>query len=544
MSYRIGIDVGGTNTDAIVLDPERRVLASVKTPTQARSGEGVARAIDLVLEASGIAVGEVSAAMLGTTHCTNAIVERRGLGRVGVLRLGGPATTAVPPFEGWPQDLRAAVAGPSFVIAGGHEFDGREISPLDEDAVRAAAEQMRGVVDAVAVIGVFAPVADAHEQRAAALVEELLSVPVSRSIEIGSIGLLERENATILNASLIRTLGDMADGFARSLAAHGIEADIYFGQNDGTLMRLDFALRYPVFTIGCGPTNSIRGAAHLSGVSDALVVDIGGTTTDIGVLAGGFPRQSSHAAEIGGIRTNFRMPDVLSVGLGGGTIVRGGGVGAAGVGVGAGGAGGAAGAAGAAGAGAGAGTAAPITLGPDSVGYRIATEALVFGGATLTATDVAVAVGRLHIDDAAAPQIEPELLAGADDAIRSFLEEAIDQMKPSAAPVPVVLVGGGAAVSPAELEGVSRVIRPEHSSAANAVGAALGDVAGQAEQVFSLRETTREQAVEVVRADAIARAIEAGAEPASVEIIALEELPVAYMEGTVIVRARAAGRLA
>ena len=512
MSYRIGIDVGGTNTDAIVLDRGRNVLASIKTPTQARSGDGVARAIDLVLEASRVPAAEVTAAMLGTTHCTNAIVERRGLGRVGVLRLGGPATTAVPPFEGWPADLREAVAGPSFIIDGGHEFDGREISTLDEHAIRAAAHEMRGVVDAVAVVGVFAPVADAHEQRAAALVEELVGVPVSRSVEIGSIGLLERENATILNAALIRTLGDMADGFARSLAAHGIDADIYFGQNDGTLMRLDFALRYPVFTIGCGPTNSIRGAAHLSGVSDALVVDIGGTTTDIGVLVDGFPRQSSHAAEIGGIRTNFRMPDVLSVGLGGGTIVRGGENG-------------------------------PIALGPDSVGYRIDTEALAFGGSTLTATDVAMAVGRLNIEGLSAPEIHPGLLAGADDAIRSFLEEAIDQMKPSAAPVPVVLVGGGAAVSPAVLDGVSTVIRPEHSSAANAVGAALGDVAGQAEQVFSLRETSRQEAVEIVRADAIARAIEAGAEPETVEVISQEELPVAYMEGTVIVRARAAGRL-
>ncbi|WP_017792203.1 hydantoinase/oxoprolinase N-terminal domain-containing protein [Leucobacter salsicius] len=518
MNYRIGIDVGGTNTDAVVLDEHRRVLASIKTPTQARSGDGVARAIDLVLEASGIPEAEVSAAMLGTTHCTNAIVERRGLGRVGVLRLGGPATTAVPPFEGWPADLRDAVAGPAYVINGGNEFDGREISALDEPAIRAAAAEMRGVVDAIAIVGVFAPVADAHELRAEAIVRETLDVPVSRSVEIGSIGLLERENATILNAALIRTLGDMADGFARSLIEHGIDADIYFGQNDGTLMRLDFALRYPVFTIGCGPTNSIRGAAHLSGVSDALVVDIGGTTTDIGVLVDGFPRQSSHAAEIGGIRTNFRMPDVLSVGLGGGTIVRGGE--------------------------GDAGSATSVVLGPDSVGYRITSEALAFGGSTLTATDVAMAVGRLDIEGKPAPEIEPSQLSAADAAIRRFLEEAIDQMKPSAAPVPVVLVGGGAAISPAALDGVSDVIRPEHSSAANAVGAALGDVAGQAEQVFSLRETTRQQAVDAVRADATTRAIEAGAEPASVEVIALEELPVAYMDDTVIVRARAAGRLA
>ncbi|KAM9862062.1 hydantoinase/oxoprolinase family protein [Leucobacter sp. BZR 635] len=519
MSYRIGIDVGGTNTDAIVLDADRRVVAAIKTPTQSHSGDGVAEAIDRVLEAAMIPPGEVRAAMLGTTHCTNAIVERRGLGRVGVLRLGGPATTAVPPFEGWPEDLRAAVAGPAHVIAGGNEYNGREISALDEAAVRAAAEGMRGEVDAVAVVGVFSPVAGAHELRAAEIAEEVLGVPVSRSVEVGSIGLLERENATILNAALIRTLGDMAEGFGRALEAHGIDADIYFGQNDGTLMRLDYALRYPVFTIGCGPTNSIRGASHLSGVTDALVVDIGGTTTDIGVLVGGFPRQSSHAAEIGGIRTNFRMPDVLSVGLGGGTIVRGLGVN-------------------------GAPADAPIVLGPDSVGYRIASEALAFGGGTLTATDVAMAVGRLKIPGRSAPELAPELVAAGELAIRTLVEEAIDQMKPSAAPVPIVLVGGGALISPEQLAGVSEVIRPEHSGAANAVGAALGDVAGQAEQVFSLRETSRQEAVAIVRAEATARAVEAGADPGTVEVLTLEELPVAYMEDTVIVRSRAAGRLA
>lgn len=516
MSYRIGIDVGGTNTDAVVLNERLEVVASIKSPTEADSGDGVARAIDRVLAAAGIPPAEVTAAMLGTTHCTNAIVERRGLGRVGVLRLGGPATTAVPPFEGWPEELRAAVAGPAFVVAGGNEFDGREISPLDEDAVRDACAEMRDVVDAVAVVGVFSPVADAHELRAAEIAAEELGLPVSRSAEIGSIGLLERENATILNAALVRTLGRMADGFRESLAGHGVDADIYFGQNDGTLMRLDYALQFPVLTIGCGPTNSIRGAAHLSGVSDALVVDIGGTTTDIGVLVGGFPRQSAHAAEIGGIRTNFRMPDVLSVGLGGGTVVRG----------------------------SGASDDDPVVLGPDSVGFRITSESLVFGGSTLTTTDIAVSGGRLEIDGGRSVVLDPGLRSASEAAIRAMLEESIDRMKPSAASVQIVLVGGGSVIAPEGLEGVSDVIRPEHAGAANAVGAALGDVAGQVERVFSLREISRHDAVELVRAEAVERAVDAGALAETVEVLALEELPVAYMEDTVIVRARAAGRLA
>ena len=87
-------------------------------------------------------------------------------------------------------------------------------------------------------------------------------------------------------------------------------------------MALDYAIRYPVLTIGSGPANSLRGAAFLTGYADALVADVGGTSTDVGVLVGGFPRESAAAVEIGGIRTNFRMPDVLAIALGGGTIVR------------------------------------------------------------------------------------------------------------------------------------------------------------------------------------------------------------------------------
>ncbi|MFF2274479.1 hydantoinase/oxoprolinase N-terminal domain-containing protein [Agromyces sp. NPDC058126] len=517
--YRIGIDVGGTNTDAVVLDERLAVVASVKRPTTTDTGDGVAAAIDAVLEASGIDPSLVTHAMLGTTHCTNAIVERRGLGRVGILRLGAPATTAVPPLEGWPDDLRRAIGEHAFLVSGGYEVDGRVLAPLDEDEVREACRRMRGEVDAVAVVGVFSPIDERQEERVAEIVVEELGVPVSRSARIGSLGLLERENATVLNAALMRTLKQMATGFVAALQVRGIEATPYFGQNDGTLMQLEYALEFPVLTIGCGPTNSIRGAAHLSGASDALVVDIGGTTTDIGVLVDGFPRQSAHAVEVGGIRTNFRMPDVLSVGLGGGTIVR----------------------------------AEPsdsgsrIALGPDSVGYRLPEEALAFGGSTLTATDVALAVGGVRIDGIEAPSVDPGQGRAAWAAIRELLEDSIDRMKPNAAPVPVILVGGGSIIAPDELDGVGTLIRPDHFGAANAVGAALGEVAGQIEKIYRLagahadRRASREDA----SAEALERARLAGADPATVEVVAIEELPVAYSDGqAVLIRARAVGRLA
>ncbi|GAA2907105.1 N-methylhydantoinase A/oxoprolinase/acetone carboxylase beta subunit [Microbacterium keratanolyticum] len=512
MGHRIGIDVGGTNTDAVVLDENLTVIASVKRPTTADTGDGVAAAIDAVLELSGIAPSQISHAMLGTTHCTNAIVERRGLGRVGILRLGAPATTAVPPLEGWPEDLKAAIGEHVVLLPGGFEVDGRVLSPIDDDAVRAACARMRGQVDAVAVVGVFSPIDESQEQQVARIVADELGVPVSASARIGSLGLLERENATVLNAALMQTLTQMATGFVAALRERGIAAEPYFGQNDGTLMRLDYALEFPVLTIGCGPTNSIRGAAHLSGISDALVVDIGGTTTDIGVLIDGFPRQSAHAVEIGGIRTNFRMPDVLSVGLGGGTIIRDEGT----------------------------------RVGPDSVGYRLLTEGLAFGGDTLTATDIALAVGAAEINGTAAPEVTSTVADAAWRGIRTLLEDSIDRMKPSAAPVPVILVGGGGIIAPEVLDGVSDLLRPDHFGAANAVGAALGDVAGQVEKIYRVDGT--EPGRRAARADAAQaareRAAEAGAARETIEVVAIEELPAAYSDGQqVLIRARAVGRL-
>ena len=113
----------------------------------------------------------------------------------------------------------------------------------------------------------------------------------------------------------------MTSAIAGALDRNGLRPVTFFAQNDGTLMDLDFAIRFPVLTIGSGPANSIRGAAYLTGRTDAIVVDVGGTSTDVGVLVRGFPRESSFGVEIGGIRTNFRMPDLVTIALGGGTIV-------------------------------------------------------------------------------------------------------------------------------------------------------------------------------------------------------------------------------
>ncbi|MEU7739861.1 hydantoinase/oxoprolinase family protein [Nonomuraea sp. NPDC049158] len=534
-ALRIGIDVGGTNTDAVVLDASDRVVAKAKRPTTPDVTEGLRAALDAVL--ADVASWErITRVMLGTTHATNAILERRNLGRVAVLRLGAPATTAVPPLSDWPDDLREAVSAGEVIVPGGHYVDGREIGSLDLGAIRRFLDGVRA--DAVAVTGVFSPASADHERVVEELVRDEYELPVSMSHEIGSLGLLERENATVLNAALYGVAAHVTEALVTALAERGLAARPYLAQNDGTLMTVAHAARLPVSTIGSGPANSLRGAAFLSGVRDAIVADVGGTSTDLGVLVGGFPRESAAAVEIGGVLTNFRMPDILAIALGGGTVVRPGGAG--------------------------------VRVGPDSVGYRIAEEALVFGGATTTLTDAAVAGGRVpanaadwrdrleaaaHATTAAKPTGTAAYGAGDmsetfRDTLQSALAvadamviDAVDRMALGRADRPLVAVGGGAFLLPAEIPGVSGVIRPEHADVANAVGAAIALASGRVDTILPAGES-RANAIERVKEEAAARAVAAGADPARVEIVDLLEVPLSYLsEPAVRVHVKAAGPL-
>jgi N-methylhydantoinase A/oxoprolinase/acetone carboxylase beta subunit len=547
---RIGIDVGGTNTDAVVLDEGDRILAAAKRPTSPDVTDGLRQALAAVLSAlaaldapgrPGGRAAEVRRVMLGTTHATNAILQRRSLGRVAVLRLGAPATTSIPPLSDWPADLRQVVAAGTAIVRGGMFVDGRAIAPLDVDAVRrflhdvaapsraaSPAEPSRAAspapfeaaaseapsseapssgiaVDAVAVTGVFSPAGADQENRVAEIVrEELGAVPVSLSHEIGALGLLERENATVLNAALYGVAREVTAALHQALADHGLTAETFFAQNDGTLMAVDHAARHPVLTIGSGPANSLRGAAFLSGVADAIVADVGGTSTDLGVLVNGFPRESAAAAEIGGVTTNFRMPDILSIALGGGTVVG-------------------------------------DRLGPESVGYRITEEALAFGGATATLTDAAVAAGRGAVGTHSVPTGGP--LAAALRRADEMVADAVDRVALGRADRPLVAVGGGAFLLPDAVPGASKVIRPPHAGVANAVGAAIALASGRVDTIAPAGQG-RGAAISRAREEAAARAVAAGADPARVEIVEIAEVPLSYLpEPAVRLHVKAAGPL-
>lgn len=507
----IGIDVGGTNTDAVLLEG-RRVLAELKTPTTPDVTGGIVSALAGLLEASELDRAQVQAVMIGTTHFTNAVVEAKRLIPVAAVRLGLPATKALPPMVDWPERLRAALGGHVYLCHGGHEFDGRPLSPLEPDELRrAAADAAANGVRSFAISSVFSPVNGELEEQAAAIIEEELPhAVISPSHELGRIGLIERENATIMNACLRDLAVDIVEAFRGSLAASGIDAPLYLSQNDGTLMQVEYAERYPVATFASGPTNSMRGAAFLSGLSECAVVDIGGTTSDVGMLVNGFPREASVAVEVGGVRTNFRMPDVLSLGIGGGSLVQ-----------------------------------ADGAVGPESVGYELTNRALVFGGNTLTTTDLVVAAGRADVGDAArVTGLDRTLVEGALAWIELSVAETVDRMKTSSCPIPVVVVGGGSILLGQTLPGASELVRPDHHAVANAIGAAIAQIGGEVDHIVSLESRTREQALEDARAEATEKAVAAGASRESVEIVDVEEVPLAYLPGNATrIRVKAVGEL-
>jgi N-methylhydantoinase A/oxoprolinase/acetone carboxylase beta subunit len=322
------------------------------------------------------------------------------------------------------------------------------------------------------------------------------------SHRLGRLGLLERENAAGLNGCLAVLADSTIAAFAQSLQTAGLGPGtrLFLTQNDGTLLGLEEAARYPVLTFASGPTNSIRGAALLGGVRDGLVVDVGGTTADFGALVNGYPRQANAAVDVGGVRTLFQLPDLVSIGLGGGSLVR----------------------------------ADPLRIGPASVGRELLARTASLGGDSYTLSDAALAAGRLTLPGASpvAGPVGAGMLpdVGAVLALAAaMIGEAADRMKLAAADMPLVAVGGGAFAVPDRLAGVSEVVRPDHAAVANAVGAALAEVSGECDQVFD--GMARTEAIEAAVRIATERAVAAGAVPASVSTVEVEDLPLAYLPG-------------
>jgi N-methylhydantoinase A/oxoprolinase/acetone carboxylase beta subunit len=315
----LGLDTGGTYTDAVLLADGREVVASAKaltTPWNLSVGIGAAiRAVLAALPAAG-SRAPIDLVSVSTTLATNAVVENRF----------SPVCTLVIGFDAAMVErsgLGAHGRGSVVRIAGGHGATGEESLPLDEAAITRAVLEHGGQVEAFAVAASFSVRNPAHELRARQLIRAATPKPVTCAHELSSkLDAPRRALTATLNARLTPQIRHLIESLSQVLAAEAIDAPLMIVKGDGSLMRADVALEYPVETVLSGPAASVVGAGFLTGLRDCVVADMGGTTTDVAVVADGRPVISADGALVGGWRTMVEAVDVRTSGLGGDSEIR------------------------------------------------------------------------------------------------------------------------------------------------------------------------------------------------------------------------------
>lgn len=310
-SLVLGIDTGGTYTDGVLLDYySRRVLATHKSLTTKRDFSiGIENVIDAIHIEEPAAIKMVS---ISTTLATNAIAEGKGK-RVALLLIGyDPELIA-----SFKMDRQFATPH-YYYFAGGHDLYGREKEPLDLPALLAKVTEIKMQVDALAVSSYFSPLNPEHENRAYQAISSICDLPVVLGHQLSTkLGSVERATTAALNASLLAVLQDFVIAVRRAMERREIDAPLMVVRGDGTLMSDEFAARTPVETIHSGPAASAMGGRFLSHLDDILIVDVGGTTTDLALIQAGQVAVSEEGATVSDYKTAVKAANLLSIALGG-----------------------------------------------------------------------------------------------------------------------------------------------------------------------------------------------------------------------------------
>jgi N-methylhydantoinase A/oxoprolinase/acetone carboxylase beta subunit len=318
MAILLGIDTGGTYTDAVLLDDETdRIVAKSKAlTTRPDLSIGIGASMDAVLSESGIAPDDIAMVSLSTTLATNALVEGQG-GRVALVFVGFDESKLKK------ADLADALGDdPVIFVGGGHGHSGSEVAPFETDVLLTKLDTVSAGLTGVAIASRFATRNPAHEIAARDIVRKKLGVPVTCSHELShALGGPKRALTAVLNARLIGLIDRLIDATERHMASRSIDARLMVVRGDGALVSSDLARERPIETILSGPAASIAGAQWLTGAQDALVSDIGGTTTDVCLLEAGLPKIDPQGAKVGKYRTMVEAVAMRTFGLGGDSAV-------------------------------------------------------------------------------------------------------------------------------------------------------------------------------------------------------------------------------
>ena len=303
MRLGLGIDTGGTYTDSVILDLDTKEIISRSKALTTHDDllKGIVDSIDGLRSHENIQLVSLS-----TTLATNSVVEGKGC-RVGLLTIG---KRIVP-------DLDVSSIG---FVDGEFDMRGNIVTELDEMSATNLLNDMKGKVDSIAICGYLSVRYPEHENRLKGLASEILDVPVVCAHDLTSkLGFKERLNTAVMNASLIPEIIGLISSVKDALVEFDIDAPLMIVKGDGSVMSSDVAMERPIDTIMSGPASSLTGAMNVPGVTDAMVIDIGGTTTDIGMIQNGFVHTLDEGASICGHRTRVHAADICTYGLGGDT---------------------------------------------------------------------------------------------------------------------------------------------------------------------------------------------------------------------------------
>jgi|688.fasta_scaffold46456_2 DUF917 family protein len=528
----VGVDVGGTYTAAVLMQGSR-IITHCKTITTPDITQGITEVFQTLFTKHPDFKEKVHSINIGTTHLVNALAQGQGFNKTLVIRLAAPLTDALPPTVDWSEEAKnnqGKCLDRCLIIKGGYEYkadedpsEPKEVSPLDVDEIRKLAQETfeRGT-QAVAITGLFSPIKPDQEKQAEVIFKEINpALKTSLSNRLGTIGLLRRENAAIFDACFYCLLEQILKAFKEAIRELNISTkNVFFTLGNGTRKRIDATRISPLRTLDSGSINSAKGAVFLAKVENAVTVDIGGTSTDLGIVRKGMPLSENAVFSRGGIDLSFSAFRFRSYALGGGTYIK--------------------------------FSDGKIVFGPESVGNELREKSLAYGGHILTPTDIAFYLGRIELEGKHLPReamrnafqhfLRPEdidrFIKEVDEAIHQKFVEDIEDFLGTLDNIPphLILVGGGAKLfDPGRLKRSLQLQRfqsieiPEFGETAGAVGAARSWIGATYTRIYSLATKNFVNAERKVIKKAKKKAIQKGADGKTIRIIDLEQTPLSYL---------------
>ncbi|MED4968088.1 hydantoinase/oxoprolinase N-terminal domain-containing protein [Heyndrickxia coagulans] len=504
---KIGIDIGGTNTHAVLVSGDGKLKMVSSSLTTPDVYTGVYRSMKALLQKSEIRAEEVKGIYIGTTELMNAVYDEKVLAKTALIRIARRPVNITPALK-WPATLRRLITEPYFMESdhgynksGGRIADFKPLEPLYQSIAD-------GKVEAVSIVGSYSPL---YENEEVAVKNEIRKrfpeMPVTVSHSFGSLGFVERENAALLNSLLSKMLEKMlahlADGFSSLL----LECPFWLTQNNGSLMSVDQAMKFPVLTLASGAANSLKGAAKLSGLQDVIAVDIGGSKVYAARVAGGELPEVMGSSDFPGLEAGLEMPEIISLPFGTGNrpVIRKGEV-----------------------------ELLPL-LSNDIKQYGVA-----WGGDVLTVSDCFL---KLFPDAFYDPELHTEKLkyvpanecAMVVQYVVRKIKEILDRLQNEERNLPIVLVGGGSPLFNPKLFGkYEKVLNPAGYPYSGAIGACDATISEVSDKVYWLNDRSKEEVVAGAASACKLEAIKKGADPDTVKLAYIEEYPFEYMKGEIL----------